>query len=121
KTKQAQLAGYELLEGKLCAEWRGLPDCPEKESAIYEQYARENPQSPKAPEAIYNAAWRQAALADIYGIDHRTDKSEAARQKSTALCQQIVNQYSDSDWKPRAMDLLYKLDKKIPTFGSVTE
>src|SRR5262249_39806378 len=33
KTKQAQLAAFDLLEGKLCAEWRGLPDCPEKEAA----------------------------------------------------------------------------------------
>ena len=121
KTKQAQLAGYELLEAKLCPEWRGLAECPEKESAMYEQYARENPQSPKAAEALYNAAWRQAALADIYRIDANAGKSEAARKKATALAQQIVSQYAEGDWKPRALDLLYKLEKKIPTFGPVTE
>jgi hypothetical protein len=121
KTKQAQLAAYELLDGKLCPEWRGLAECPEKESAMYEQYARENPQSPKAAEALYNAAWRQAALADIYRIENNAAKSDAARKKATALSQQIVNQYAEGDWKPRAMDLLYKLERKIPTFGSVTE
>lgn len=121
KTKQAQLAAYDLLEGKLCPEWRGLAECPEKESAMYEQYARENPQSPKAAEALYNAAWRQGALADIYRIDNKADKSDAARKKAIALAQQIVNQNAEGDWKPRAMDLLYKLEKKIPTFGSVTE
>jgi TolA-binding protein len=122
KTKPAQLAAFELLEGKLCPEWRGLAECPEKESAMYEQYARENPQSPKAAEALYDAAWRQAALADIYRIDNNAGKSDAARKKATALAQQIVNQYAaEGDWKPRAQDLLYKLEKKIPTFGSVTE
>ena len=121
QSKQAQLAAYDLLEAKLCPEWRGLPECPEKESAMYEQYARENAQSPKAAEALYNAAWRQGALADMYRIDNKPDKSDAARKKAMALTQQIVNQYAEGDWKPRAMDLLYKLEKKIPTFGSVTE
>ena len=121
RTKQAQLAAFEMLEAKLCPEWRGLPDCPEKESALYEQYARENPQSPKAPEALYNAAWRQAALVDIYRIDNKTDKSEAARQKATALSQQVVNQSTEAEWKARAADLAYKLEKKIPTFASVAE
>jgi hypothetical protein len=121
KSKQAQLAAYELLEGKLCPEWRGLAECPEKESAMYEQYARENPQSPKAPEALYNAAWRQAALVDIYRIENNAGKSEAARQKASALAQQIANQYAEDDWKPRATALLYKLEKKIPTFASVNE
>ncbi|HEY7402227.1 MAG TPA: hypothetical protein VIB39_01795 [Candidatus Angelobacter sp.] len=121
RSKQAQLAAYDLLEGKLCAEWRGLAECPEKESALFEQYAKENPQSPKAAEALYNAAWRQGALADIYRIDNKPDKSDAARKKAMALAQQIVNQYAEGDWKPRAMDLLYKLEKKIQTFGSVTE
>ncbi len=121
KTKQAQLAAFELLEGKLCPEWRGLAECPEKEAAMYEQYARENPQSPKAPEALYNAAWRLAAVADIYRIDNNAGKSDDARKKATALAQQIVNQYAEGDWKPRALDLLYKLEKKIPTFGSTTE
>ncbi|HKD79827.1 MAG TPA: hypothetical protein VKH81_09050 [Candidatus Angelobacter sp.] len=120
-TKQAQLAAFELLEGKLCPEWRGLPDCPEKESAMYEQYAREYPQSPKAAEALYNAAWRQAALADMYRIDNNNSKSDAARKKGTTLAQQIMNQYPQGDWKPRASDLLYKLEKKIPTFGSATQ
>ncbi len=121
QSKQAQLAAYDLLEAKLCPEWRGLPECPEKESAMYEQYARENPQSLKAAEALYNAAWRQGALADMYRIDNKSDKSDAARKKAIALAQQIVNQYAEGDWKPRAMDLLYKLEKKIPTFGSVEE
>src|ERR1051326_8146167 len=121
QSKQADLAAYDLLEAKLCPEWRGLAECPEKESELYEQYAREHPQSPKAAEALYNAAWRQAALADIYRIDNKMDKSSAARKKASALAQQVISQFAQSDWKPRALDLAYKLDKKIPFYGPMIE
>ena len=101
QSKQAELAAYDLLDGQLCAEWRGLAECPIKESALYEQYAHEHPQSPKAAEALYNAAWRQAALTDIYRINNDRDKSEAARKKGIALAQQIQSQQQDQDWKTR--------------------
>ncbi|HZD94936.1 MAG TPA: outer membrane protein assembly factor BamD [Candidatus Sulfotelmatobacter sp.] len=121
QSRQAELAAYDLLEAKLCAEWRGMAECPQKESALFEQYAHEHPQSPKAAEALYNAAWRQAALVDIYRIENDMTKSEAARKKATALTQEIVQQYPQGDWKPRAADLLYKVEKKIPIYGSVVE
>ncbi|HZU30172.1 MAG TPA: hypothetical protein VFB79_03600 [Candidatus Angelobacter sp.] len=117
QTKQADLAAFELLENKLCPEWRGLPDCPAKESALYEQYAHEHPQSAKAPEAFFNAAWRQAALADIYRLSDDRDKSEAARKKAIALTQEIGSKYPQGDWKPRAEDLKYKLEKRIVLYG----
>lgn len=121
QSKQAELATYHLLDSKLCQEWRGQAECPQKESALYEQYAREHPQSPKAAEALYNAAWRQAALADIYRIENDIAKSEAARKKATALAQQIAGQFPQGDWKPRALDLNYKLEKKIPIYGVLIE
>jgi hypothetical protein len=116
QSRQAELAAYDLLDGQLCQEWRGLAECPMKESALYEQYAHEHPQSPKAAEAFYNAAWRQAALTDIYRINNDRSKSDAARQKGIALAQQIQSQ-QDQDWKMRATDLIYKLQKKIPVYG----
>jgi hypothetical protein len=121
QSKQAELANYDLLDSKLCQEWRGQAECPQKESAVYEQYAREHPQSPKAAEALYNAAWRQASLADIYRIENDSAKSEAARKKAAALAQQIAGQYPQGDWKPRALDLIYKLEKKIPIYGVLIE
>ena len=121
QSKQAELAAYDLLEGQMCQEWRGQAECPQKESAVYEQYAREHPQSPKAAEALYNAAWRQASLTDIYRIENDSAKSEAARKKATALAQQIAGQYPQGDWKPRALDLIYKLEKKIPIYGVLIE
>jgi hypothetical protein len=117
QSKQAELAAFDLLEGKLCPEWRGLAECPTKESALYEQYAREHPQSPKAAEALFDAAWRQASLADIYRLSDDRDKSDAARKKAIALAQQIQNQFPQGDWKPRATDLIYKLEKKIVLYG----
>jgi TolA-binding protein len=121
QSKQAELAAYDLIDSKLCQEWRGQAECPEKESALYEQYAREHPQAAKAAEALYNAAWRQASLADIYRIENDSAKSEAARKKATALAQQIAGQYPQGDWKPRALDLIYKLEKKIPIYGVLIE
>jgi hypothetical protein len=121
QSKQAELAAYDLLEAKLCPEWRGLAECPEKEAGLFEQYAREHPQSPKAAEALYNAAWRQAALTDIYRIDNKMEQSEAARRKATELAQKVMNQFSLSDWKARAMDLAYKLEQRIPVYGPVIQ
>jgi hypothetical protein len=118
QSKQAELAAFDLLEGKLCAEWRGLAECPQKESALFEQYAHEHPQSPKAAEALYDAAWRQAALVDIHRINNDQAKSEAARKKALALAQEIQSKYPEGDWKPRSLDLVYKLEKKIPLYGA---
>ena len=70
---------------------------------------------------MYNAAWRQAALADIYRIENDNAKSDAARKKATALAQQIAGQSPQGDWKPRALDLIYKLEKKIPIYGVLIE
>jgi hypothetical protein len=121
QSKQAELAAYDLLDDQMCPEWRGLAECPTKEAAVYEQYAHEHPQSPKAPEALYNAAWRQAALTDIYRINNDRDKSEAARKTGVALAQQVQSQQQDPDWKTRATDLIYKLEKKIPVFSAAVD
>lgn len=117
-TKWADLAAYDLIDNKLCGEWKGLTKCPERESDLYEHYAHEHPQSPKAAEALYNAAWRQAALVDIYRINNENDKSANARKKAIALAQEIVTQYPEGDWKPRAADLIYKLEHDVAVYGN---
>src|SRR5947209_4447747 len=118
-TKWSDLASYDLIDNKLCGEWKGLAKCPEKESDLYEHYAHEHPQSPKAAEALYNAAWRQAALVDIYRINNENDKVGNASKKAIALAQEIASQYAtQGDWKPRALDLIYKLEQKVPVYGA---
>jgi len=42
-TKWADLAAYNMIDNKLCGSWKGETHCPEKESELYEKYAREHP------------------------------------------------------------------------------
>jgi len=115
-TKWADLASYDLLDNKLCGSWKGETKCPEKESELYEKYAREHPQSPRAAEALYNAAWRQAALVDMHKASHENDKSEKARKKSLELAQEIAAHFNEGDWRPQALELIYALEQNIPTY-----
>jgi hypothetical protein len=120
-TKWADLAAFHLLDNKLCGDWQGLPKCPEKEIEIYEKYAKERPNSPAAPEALYDAAWRAAALIDIYKSDNDTAKSAGAKQRASSLCQQIISGYGKTDWAARAQRLAYLIDQGVPTYGSQIE
>jgi hypothetical protein len=120
-SKWADLAAYDMIDNKLCGEWKGLAKCPERESDLYEKYAHEHPQSPKAAESLYNAAWRQATLVDIYRINNENDKSVNARKKAITLAQEIASHNAEGDWKPRAMDLIYKLQQNVAVYGSSEE
>ena len=115
-TKWADLAAYNLIDNKVCGSWKGEIKCPEKESEMYEKYVREHPQSPKAAEALYNAAWRQAALVDMYKAAKENDKSEKAKRKSMELAQEIATRFAEGDWGPQARQLLYALEQGIPTY-----
>lgn len=115
-TKWADLAAYHLLENKICGDWAGHEKCPEKESDLYENYAKDHPQSPKAGDALYEAARRQAALADMYKADLDDAKSNSARQKAMQLAQRVTSNYPQSDAAPRAYTLLFKLQQNIPTY-----
>jgi outer membrane protein assembly factor BamD (BamD/ComL family) len=120
-TKWADLAAYHLIENKLCGDWGGDTKCPEKESEIYEKYVREHPQSPKAPEALYQAAWRQAALIQMYKDDGNAGRSNDAKDKAAALARQIASQYAQTDWGARAQALLYLLEQDVPTYGNTIQ
>jgi hypothetical protein len=118
-SKWSDLAAYAMIDNGLCGEWKGMAMCPERESALYEHYAHEHPQSPKAAEALYNAAWRQAALVDMYRISNENDKGSNARKKAIGLAQEVVSQYPhQDDWKPRALDLIFKLEQDVPVYGT---
>jgi hypothetical protein len=121
-TKWSDLAAYDMIDNKLCGSWKGETHCPEKESEIYEKYAREHPQSPKVVEALFNAAWRQAALVQMYGAQHEKE-SEKARRKAMELAQEIAAKSPDGDeksidWKPRAMELTYALQQGISSYNA---
>ncbi len=120
-TKWADLAAFHLIDNKLCGDWQGAPKCPDKEDDIYEKYATEHAQSPAAPEALYNAAWRRSALIEIYKTDANQKKSEESKGRALALAQKIVSQYGQSDWALRARKLIFYLQQGIPTYGNASD
>ncbi|MGH9492894.1 MAG: outer membrane protein assembly factor BamD, partial [Terriglobales bacterium] len=120
-TKWADLATFRTLDNKLCGDWLAQSKCPEMESALYEKYVAEHPQSPKAAEALYLAAWRQSALIEIYKTEGNAGRSAGARSKAMALAQHLVAQYPQSDWAQRALRLSYLVEQNIPTYGNALE
>lgn len=120
-TKWADLADFHLIENKLCGDWQGASKCPDKEADMYEKYAKEHEQSPAAPEALYNAAWRRSALIEIYKTEANQKKSEEAKTRSLELTQKIISQYGQSDWVLRARRLMFYIQQAIPTFGNTTD
>ncbi len=80
-TKWADIAAFHLIENKLCGDWQGASKCPEKEADMYEKYAKEHEQSPAAPEALYEAAWRRSALIEIYKTEANQKKSDESKNR----------------------------------------
>ncbi len=120
-TKWADLAAYHMLDNKLCGDWQGDVKCPEKEADIYEKYADEHPQSPRAPEALFNAAYRRAALIDMYKSEAKRNHIPEAKAKALALAQRVIANFPQSDWADRAQTLIYKLEQGIPIYGTAVE
>jgi outer membrane protein assembly factor BamD (BamD/ComL family) len=120
-TKWAELASFHLIDNKLCGDWQGSSKCPDKEADIYEKYTKEHPQSPSAPEALYNAASRRAALIEIYKTEEQPKKSEQSKSQAISLAQQLISQYPQSDWSSRGQTLLYLLQQGVPTYGNAVQ
>src|ERR1700741_2298908 len=74
-TKWADLAAFDMIDNKVCGDWQGSEKCPEKEAEMYAKYADEHPDSPKAAQALYQAAWRGASAGDMYQADGEEKKS----------------------------------------------
>jgi outer membrane protein assembly factor BamD (BamD/ComL family) len=120
-TKWAEMASFHFIDNKLCGDWQGTSKCPDKEADMYEKYAKEHPQSPSAPEALYDAAWRRAALIEIYKTEEQPKKSDKAREQAIGLAQQLVAQYPQSDWSSRGQTLLYLVQQGVPTYGNAIQ
>jgi len=120
-TKWADLAAFHLIDNKLCGDWQGASKCPDKEADQYEKYVKEHPQSPSAPEALYNAASRRAALVEIYKTEEQPKKSAESKSRALELAQQLVSQYPQSDWSARGQTLLFLLQQGVPTYGNAID
>lgn len=117
RTRQADLADFDLIDNKLCGDWQGATKCPEKESEIFEKYADEHPDSPRAARALYEATYRQAVLADMYGADGNDKKQEEAHAHARELAARLKDKYAQSDFTSRAATLVFKLDQGTPVYG----
>lgn len=117
-TRWAYLAAFHLIDNKLCGDWQGQSKCPAREAEIYENYAKDYPQSPATPEALFQAAYRWSALIEIYKTEDDQKKGEAAKAHALADAQKAVSQGGQSDWGPRAQRLLYMVQTGIPTYGN---
>lgn len=120
-TKWADLADYHFIENKLCGDWLGKPNCPEKETALYEEYAKNHPNSPKVQEALLKAASRQAALIQIYTTDEQPGKVPGAKQRAADLAKRAFDAKPDSDDAQRAQRLLYMVQHDIATYGNALD
>jgi hypothetical protein len=98
-----------------------MSKCPDKEADLYENYAKEHPQSPAAPEALYDAAWRRSALIAIYTTEPNQKKAAESKGRALALAQRILSQYLQSNWALRAERLIFYVQQGIPTYGSSTD
>ena len=121
-TKWADLAAYHLIENKLCGDWEAAPKCPEMEAQLYMKYVEDHLQSPKAPEALYRAAWRYSALIVIYKTGNQPKKAEDSAARALSVAKKLMSQYaSDTDWSSRAERLVYMIQNNMPTWGPSLE
>jgi len=117
-TKWAYLSAFHLIDNKLCGDWQGQSKCPTKEAEIYENYAKEYPQSPAVGEALFQAGYRWSALIEIYKQEDNLKKSGESKGKAIATLQRAISQAGQSDWGSRAQMLLYMVQQGVPTYGN---
>jgi hypothetical protein len=117
-SKFAALAAYDLLDNKVCGDWQGLPKCPEMETGLYQKYAQQYPDGPKAAEALYNAVYRQGVVVTMYLVQEDRKRSQAAAQRTQALAQDLRQKYPKTDFSARGDSVAFRVAQGIPIYGS---
>jgi hypothetical protein len=117
RTRWAAFAAFDLIDNKLCGDWQGATECPEKEANLYIKYADEYADGPRTAQALYEAVYRYAVLKDMYDADGDDKKSEAVHNQARTLAAQLKAHFADSDYSLRAGALVYKLDEGVPVYG----
>lgn len=120
-TKWADYAAFDLIDNKLCGDWQGSEKCPEKEAEYYVKYADEYGDSPRAAQALYNAAWRLAAAGDMWAADGNDGRAKEDRGHATDLAGRLEGKYPESVYAARSADLVYKMQAGIPVYGADRE
>lgn len=121
KTKWADFAAFTLIENKLCGDWQGDEKCPEKEAQYYLDYAHKYPNSPDAAEALYKAAWREAAAGDMWQADGNKKRADKDRGFVGGIVKRLQEKHPDSSYATRGATLLFEVDQGIQVYGSGTQ
>jgi hypothetical protein len=117
-TPYAANAAFDLIDNKLCGDWQGLPKCPEMETGLYQKYAQQYPDSPKAAEALYNAVYRQGVTVTMYTVQEDRKRADAAAQRTQALAQDLQTRYPKSPYAARAASIAYRVAQGIAIYGT---
>lgn len=117
-TPYAAFAAYDLIDNKLCGDWQGLPKCPEMETGLYQKYAQQYSDGPKAAEALYNAVYRQGVTVTMYTVQEDRKRADAAVQRTQALAQDLQTRYPKSPYAARAASIAYRVAQGIALYGT---
>ena len=118
---QAFEAQYDLLDNKLCGDWQGLPKCPEMEANLYLKYAGNYPESPRAPEAMYNAIYRTGVLVTMYQVEDATKRAEDAAKRTQELAADMQSRFPNSDYTRRAQSIAFRVKQGVSIYGNDRE
>ncbi len=117
----AAKAAFDLLDNRVCGDWQGLPKCPESETGLYLKYADHYQGGPKSAEALYNAAFRQAALVTMYLVDENKKHSDEAAKNCQSIAERMRKEYPQSDYTTRAESLAFRVGQGVSTYGNDRE
>ncbi len=120
-SKYAAYAAFSLIDNKLCGDWQGLPKCPEMEAGLYEKYAKQFPDGPRTPQALFNATYREGVAVTMWNVQDERKHADNAARNVQALADQARAKFPDSDWTARTQNVAYKVQQGIPVFGSDRE
>ncbi len=117
-SRYAALASYDLIDNKLCGDWQGLPKCPEMEARLYMKYVDQWPESPKGPEAQFNAVYRYGVLVSMYMVDDDKKRADAAAKQTQTLADDMRIRFPKSDFTYRAESIAFRVSQGIPIYGT---
>jgi outer membrane protein assembly factor BamD (BamD/ComL family) len=121
ESKFAALAAFDLIDNKLCGDWQGLPKCPEMEAVLYERYAQRYPASPKAAEALYDAAYRQGVLVSMWTVEANRKRAADSAAHCQSLTEELAKDYAGTDYATRAANVAYRVRQGIAVYGNDRE
>lgn len=117
-TPWAARAAYKLLiEHLTCGDWFTKPDCIGKEANRYRDYVKRYPSSPDAPEAVYDALYRDAIAWTIYsqpGKNADLSRAADARRQVTADAALLQRAYPRTDWAARGAYIAFQVTHNSP-------